>query len=110
MLNIIFIVLSVLWSLGCLAGFGWIIHTIWDDYGGPDWWAMAFAFGVGLPIVLLFAVIPWGAMAYASSPDLVTLKKAEWECINSHSETTYVKSGDILVPVTSDICDVYGRK
>lgn len=84
---------------------------IWDwieEYVMP--WVMI-GFGVLLiagVIAFIVALITW------ISSDSFSLRKDDWICTASHVEevTTYVKSGDVQVPITSeyDECDQWSKK
>jgi len=107
--------LAGLWSLGC--------------FGLPLWGAWHFSFGLekydreyGMSAALLLliwplgcfmAFLPWMAMDAAASPNLETLKKAEWACSESHTETRRgaVSTGKITIPTTTHltVCDQYNR-
>jgi hypothetical protein len=73
-----------------------------------DWMEAGF---VGFCVIIGLVVVGliYGGIDYVQGPDLATLKKSEWYCSDSHSETTYVMSGKVLVPITSDVCDEYSR-
>ena len=63
-----------------------------------------------IPFSIFVLSIPFLVYLSTNSPDLATLKKATWECKSSHMATTYVMVGKVLVPVTDEVCDAYGRK
>jgi len=98
--------LSALWSVSCIVGTLWATYHLWQD----DERGMALAcFGLGLPIMAFFAVMPWAFIIDAKSPDLATLKKRQWACTASHDETTMVLVGKVMVPQRRPICDAYSR-
>ena len=103
--------LTTLWSLGCFGLPLWAAWSLWDD--GDNGLAVAIGL-MAWPIGCLLAVLPWAFISEAQSSDLATLKKNEWFCSQSHpvTTTTYVKSGSVMVPVTSthQVCDQYNRR
>lgn len=60
-------------------------------------------------------VLVWAMIVSFNSPHF-SLKKSDWRCTQSHIEhtpPTYVKSGDIMVPVgggPSTVCDQWSRQ
>lgn len=110
MLNAIAAVLAAMWSLGCVGGPLWMAVTSIRE--GDRAIGLA-CLTIGFPVGSLLACLPWAFMTQANSPDLVTLKKNEWACVASHTQTTMVASstGKIttMIPVTTTICDAYGR-
>lgn len=102
--------LAVLWSAGCTLGPVFMAAYAWreGDYG----FAAAFA-TILFPVGAVFAAAPWLMYADTQSPVLATLHKNAWQCGASHTETTttYVKSGNVLVPMTTQhqVCDQYVR-
>lgn len=108
--------LSALWSIGCLALFLFILkQVVFPGYGeGPNWLGIVMVLGLALPIIVLIGLLPWAYIEYDKSPDLATLKKAEWWCSVEHPETTttYVQSGKVMVPVTTTtmVCDQYNKR
>lgn len=106
---IIVYILAGLWSLGCLIGLLALCASMVFDYGGPNWFGLALSLTFGIPVAFLLGIAPWALLAYQASPDLVTLKKVDWACSASVESTTYVQSGNVLVPVTSEDCVQYSR-
>lgn len=95
------------WSTGCcLAPLAISKETDWRY----EPVSAALVLMLGLPLGVMLALIPWAMWAHAASPDLATLKRSEWACSASHRETTYVQSGKVLAPLSSDVCDAYQRK
>ena len=59
--------------------------------------------GAGLTVIL--CAMPFVVLSYIQSPNLATLKKAEWTCSISHTEYTSIgKTGSIRT-----VCDRYER-
>lgn len=46
-----------------------------------------------------------------ASPNLATLKKAEWQCVAHHQAIiSYMLANNTPIPIVGDVCDAYGRK
>ena len=60
---------------------------------------------IGLPMVVLVCIGPFGILMHERGPDLVTLKKSDWRCSASHVESVLI--GKILSPQT--VCDRYEK-
>ena len=104
------IIPAVLWSLGCFFLPLWAAYDLWNDFEH----GMAIAVScIAWPIGILMACAPWALMADSKDPKL-HLNKTEWICMDSHTIpiTTYVKSGSVMVPITTyhRVCDEYRRK
>jgi hypothetical protein len=68
-------------------------------------------FAAGIGGILFWIVVGIGVGVYAGiseseSPDLVTLKKDSWQCVNTHKERRLI--GKIWMDV--DVCDTYQMK
>lgn len=102
--------LAGLWFLGCTVLPLYAAVSLFQD---RDTGLGAAVLLIGFPLGCLIAVLPVALIEESQSPDLATLKKNEWVCSASHSvsTTTYVKSGSVMVPVTSrhQECDVYSK-
>lgn len=65
-------------------------------------------------LALLFVLGLWAMIYDANSPHF-QLKKSDWRCTQEHTEVsapTYVKSGDVMVPVgggSRQVCDQWSR-
>lgn len=102
--------LAGLFTIGCVVGpLGCAVYVFRDG----ERMIAALIFFIVWPVACLLGALPWGLIADAKSPDLATLKKSDWICSASHPETTttYVKSGNVLTPITShrQVCDQYSR-
>lgn len=106
MLEGIGLILMVMWSAGCV---GLTVYLVWFLFDEGDNGMAVAALLLGLPFAVVIAALPWGVMADIRSPDLVTLKKGDWGCTTSHSETSMILAGKVLVPTTRRVCDGYGR-
>jgi len=102
--------LMIMWSVGCIGG------CLLIAVGGFSDGDLGLGFAVtllGLPIAVLLGLLPWAIAEDMASPDLVTLKKADWVCSTSHNVTsmTPVSTGKttIMVPTTQSVCDTYSR-
>ena len=106
----IIIALMVLWTIGCTVG---PFLGSWCLVKEESLFMAAFVLLITLPIGCLLAFVPWMLYAQETSPNLAVLKKNEWVCSASHSETTttYVKSGSVMVPIVShtQVCDQYNK-
>ena len=60
---------------------------------------------IGLPIVVVICIAPFGILMHEQGPDLVTLKKSDWRCSASHVESVLI--GKILS--TQTVCDRYEK-
>ena len=103
-------ILASMWLVGCVVAPLWAAIVTWQD---DDNLICFLVLSIGLPLGCLLGILPWALIAENRSPDLATLKKNEWVCSASHveSSTTYVMSGKIMVPITSNdtVCDQYNR-
>lgn len=102
--------LSALWSLGCIGLSVWsIVWTLREN----EWVMAAVAGFIGLPIAALLAIMPWAFIAQTQSPNLAVLKKNEWVCTETRTETTMmpVATGrtTTIVPTIHSVCIVYAR-
>lgn len=102
--------LMILFTVGCVVGPLWLAIFLWRD----DERAMSLATVFILwPACCLLAALPWAMVSSDQSPD-ITLKKSEWACTESinRATTTYVRSGNVMVPITSNsqVCDQYSRR
>jgi len=102
--------LSAMWAVGCFVLPLWGAWVFFRE--GDTAPALGVLFIV-FPLCVLMGAAPWAFIKQGASPDLATLKKNEWVCTEAHyvTTTTYVKSGSVLVPVTSrsEVCDQYNR-
>lgn len=107
---IVFYILAGAWSAGCIAGVIHFFVTTFDEDGFFTW---IIELVVGAPLAILIAAIPWFALTEATSPILATLKKGEWVCRSSHSDSTLVPmvtgNTTILMPISERKCDEYVR-
>ena len=104
------IALMVLWTIGCTIG---PFLSSWWLFNEESPFAAAFMLLITLPLGCVLASIPWILYGQEVSPNLAILKKNEWVCSASHTETTttYIKSGSVMVPITNHIqvCDQYNK-
>jgi len=104
---------SVLWSLGCFFLPLYAAWNLWGVYRYNDKPMAIVILLLGWPLGMLFACAPW-AMWEDSKDTQLHLNKTEWVCMDSHVVpiTTYVKSGNVMVPITNyhRVCDEYRRK
>lgn len=98
MLAIIGYTFAVLWSAGCVIG---AVSAIYYCFKDESIILGILAVCLLLPLCLLLAALPWAFAADMNSPDLVTLKKNEFEC----KVGEYRGSGKNR----HYVCDVYGR-
>jgi len=103
--------LAALFTFGCVVMPVYAAIWLWNDRErGPAIVCMTIVW----PITIVIGALPWLAYADSQSPVLATLHKNEWLCAASHSvtTTTYVKSSNVLVPMTTthQVCDQYARK
>lgn len=69
--------------------------------------------GFALLCVGIIGLVFYAGVSESRSP-ILTLKKSEWECTGTRSEsiTTYVQSGKVMVPLTTyhDVCVEYQKR
>ncbi len=74
---------------------------------------MPWFISVAIIALIGFCIIAPFAIWKDSQRPTFELKKDDWTCARAHQEqtTTYVKSGSVMIPVTStyDVCDMYKR-
>lgn len=66
---------------------------------------------IGILIILLLAIcigVPWAVYDEYKSEKFY-LRKDQWVCTISHTETTYVMVGKVLMPSFRQVCDEYKR-
>ena len=63
-----------------------------------------------IPSSMVLIYVPFYFYNIDKSPNLVTLKKEDWHCTKYHNVTTMVLSGKVFVPITTQVCDQYGKK
>jgi hypothetical protein len=107
-MSILFYILGAMWAIGSLSvGACMVNDTCNSRHERVVGWLIL------LPFWAIVGVGPLELIRYESGPELATLLRSEWHCSAAHQETstTYVKSGDVLVPMTStsNVCDQYGR-
>lgn len=105
----IFSILAGMWSLGCIACVFCMAWAFLSDSYDRNITAGALIILVGLPLGALLAILPWALAAQSRSPDLAVLKKGQWACTATHSETHMQLVGKVMVPQTRRVCDAYGR-
>lgn len=88
-------ILGLLTGLLCI----WIVRKFW--FKEKD--SMATIFSCAM--VLFASLTIEAAITYVNSPDLVTLKKFQWQCTVSHTEIIWGKT-----PTYIQVCDQYNRK
>ena len=111
MITILVYTLSVIWSIGLIAlpvvAIGWCVRE-------NELFIGAGLLFLGLPLCAFMAAIPWMIMDYDRSPTLATMKKSEWYCTASRTDTvmTPITTGNITVmtPQTYETCIQYMRR
>ena len=105
----VFYILAGGWTVTLLLCALWVISVGWEEgllFGLLGTFVVA-------PLVALFAAAPWFIWADEQSPNLTTLKKGQWACVASHSETVMmpISTGKTttLVPQSTIVCDQYSR-
>jgi hypothetical protein len=102
--------MATLWTAGCFSLPLWVTLTLFEE--GDKAGALA-ALCIGWPLGCLLGLLPWALIMEEESPDLATLKKAQWYCAQSHEETTttFVMVGKVMVPHYNRriVCDEYKR-
>jgi hypothetical protein len=105
-----FTILGVMWSIG------WVALAIWAAaflIAEGEWVPGILAALIGFPIAIFVALLPWAIAQDIASPDLATLKKGEWACSATRTETTMmpITSGKTttMVPTTRSVCTAYVR-
>jgi len=88
----------------------YLAFHVYDELWSPIMGGLIALLNLTLGTVILIAI--WQEL-FTDHPAFV-LDKREWACSASHREptTTYVKSGNVMIPVTSHhtVCDLYARK
>lgn len=97
--------LAVMWAIGLLMAVGGFVFYMLEEV-----WHKVIGGLLLVPVWALTGLSPLGILAHETGPELATLLKSEWVCDSEHSETTYVMSGKVMVPRTSQVCDVYKRR
>lgn len=102
--------LAALWAIGCIHGALLFTVFMFDDEGP----AVGVVCGcISIPLAVILALVPFAMISDSNDPHM-SLNKTEWVCMNSRTipVTTYVKSGNVMVPITSyqKVCDQYNRK
>lgn len=97
--------LALIWTLGV----GYFTYRtgvyLWSHGDVVDY---GFAFLMS-PVVFILATLPWAFIAHEESPDLETLKKDEWVCTRTKTETYMALVGKVMVPQTRKVCTRYER-
>lgn len=99
------IVIFIICFMGAAALVAFAVKAAGDGMG-------LLSFGLAVifaAMALFFVLIPFAVLQEENSPDLATLKKKDFICTSSHKETTWVMAGKVLVPLTNEVCDQYGR-
>lgn len=104
-MQFILIGLAVMWAIGLL-----LVAVSFVVAGLDNEWHRIIATLLLTPVWVVVGLAPVALVQQATGPELATLLKAEWECESEHSETAYVMSGKVMIPVTSQVCDVYKRR
>lgn len=78
----------------------------WDIIDWFEKHILAWIFIILIAFVLI--IIPLGIYHLATT-ETFSLTKSEWQCIDARQNTTYVKSGDVLIPITTNDCIEYKR-
>lgn len=103
-------ILATMWTLGCVVLPLYCVYHLWNDYEKIMAWAVLL---VGFPLSCVLGVLPWAAFEDSRDPH-ISLNKTEWFCTQDHivPVTTYVKSGSVMVPITSHhrVCTQYNKK
>lgn len=109
MLSVI-VFLCVMWAVGILTGAIILLKTVVEDFTRLGAGVMGC---IAIPIAVLIAALPMGYVMDQQSPDLAVLKKKEWMCSETRTETIMlpVVSGNTtaMVPSVRSVCVQYTR-
>ena len=100
---ILWYILAAMWSIGMLSLVITFTYSVWDDVSENIFGILA-TIGIGVPTALFLVFVPWALIHDAESPNLATLKKANWVCNSSHQEIIPGKT-----PMMKTVCDNYFR-
>ena len=102
--------LCVMWAVGILTGAIILLKSGVEDFTRLGAAVMGC---IGIPIAVLIAAMPMVYVMDQQSPDLAVLKKNEWMCSETRTETIMmpVVSGNTttMVPSVQSVCIQYSR-
>lgn len=103
-------ILSIFWAIGTLACMIALVKHLYEDSGNT---ASVIGFCVLFPLSAVIAALPFALILESRSPNLAVLKKNEWACTSTRTETFLmpVVSGNntTMVPSVRSVCIRYSR-